>query len=99
MTAASTSTRKSGTGASTPAGPRCWAVALLAVLYTLAQIGLQGVVGPARLQAHASTALIYVACVLGGNGLAKARGPLLVAVRILHVRPGKLAARHGNGGA
>ena len=32
------------------------AVALLAVLYTLAQTGLQGVVSPARLQANASTA-------------------------------------------
>jgi amino acid transporter len=47
------------------------AVALLAVLYTLAQTGLQGVVSPARLQANASTALVSVAAALGGTGWAK----------------------------
>src|ERR1022692_3825164 len=31
------------------------AVALLAIIYTLAQVGLQGVVSPARLQAHSAT--------------------------------------------
>src|ERR1035437_9551356 len=35
------------------------AVALLAIIYTLAQVGLQGVVSPAKLQAHSATALVY----------------------------------------
>jgi amino acid transporter len=47
------------------------AVALLTVIYTLAQVGLQGVVRPARLQAHANSALVYVAGTLGGPGWAK----------------------------
>jgi amino acid transporter len=49
------------------------AVALLAVLYTLAQIGLQGGVSPARLAAASKngTALIAVAQALGGGGWAK----------------------------
>ena len=47
------------------------AVALLTVLYTLAQVGLQGIVSPARLQANASTAMVYVATALGGTGWAK----------------------------
>jgi amino acid transporter len=49
------------------------AVALLTVIYTLAQVGLQGVVSPSRLQ-HASqsgSALVYVAQALGGSGWAK----------------------------
>jgi amino acid transporter len=47
------------------------AVALLAVIYTLAQVGLQGVVSPARLQAHSASALVYVAQALGGGFWAK----------------------------
>jgi amino acid transporter len=47
------------------------AVALLAVLYTLAQVGLQGVVSPAKLQAHSASALVYVADALGGGFWAK----------------------------
>jgi len=47
------------------------AVGLLAVIYTLAQVGLQGVVSPARLQAHAAAALVYVAHALGGGFWAK----------------------------
>jgi amino acid transporter len=47
------------------------AVALLAVIYTLAQVGLQGVVSPARLQAHSASALVYVADALGGGFWAK----------------------------
>src|SRR5215472_8144085 len=47
------------------------AVALLAVIYTLSQVGLQGVVSPARLQAHAASALVYVAQALGGGFWAK----------------------------
>ncbi len=55
-----------------PGRAAMWAVALLAVLYTLAQVGLQGVVSPSRLHAHAATALVYVAGALGGGIGAKA---------------------------
>jgi len=47
------------------------AVSLLAVLYTLAQVGLQGVVSPAKLQANSASALVYVAQALGGGFWAK----------------------------
>ena len=47
------------------------AVLLLTILYTLAQVGLQGVVSPAKLQAHSTSALVYVAQALGGSGWAK----------------------------
>lgn len=55
-----------------PGRAAMWAVVLLTVLYTLAQAGLQGVVSPARLQAHAPTALIYAGQALGGAYGAKA---------------------------
>jgi amino acid transporter len=50
------------------------AVGLLAIIYTLAQVGFQGVVSPARLKAASAngTALVYVAQALGGGGWAKA---------------------------
>jgi amino acid transporter len=54
-----------------PGKAAIYAVALLAVLYTFAQAGLQGVVSPARLQANASTAMVYVATALGGTGWAR----------------------------
>jgi amino acid transporter len=47
------------------------AVGLLTVLYVGCQIGLQGVVSPAELQANSDSALVYVAHVLGGSGWAK----------------------------
>src|SRR6185312_5604750 len=47
------------------------AVALLAVIYTLAQVGFQGVVSPAKLQANSASALVYVAQALGGGFWAK----------------------------
>src|SRR5215510_8831625 len=49
------------------------AVGLLAIIYTLAQVGLQGVVSPARLQnaANSGSALVYVADALGGSFWAK----------------------------
>jgi amino acid transporter len=47
------------------------AVALLAVIYTLATVGLQGVVSPAKLQANAASALVYIAQALGGSGWGK----------------------------
>lgn len=54
-----------------PGKAAVYAVALLTVLYTLSQVGLQGVVSPARLQANASTAMVYLATALGGTGWAK----------------------------
>ncbi len=54
-----------------PGRAAVFAVALLTVLYTLAQAGLQGIVSPTRLQANASTAMVYVATALGGTGWAK----------------------------
>jgi amino acid transporter len=47
------------------------AVAFLAVIFAAATIGLQGVVSPARLQAHSTSALVYTATALGGPGWAK----------------------------
>ncbi|HEX3189384.1 MAG TPA: APC family permease, partial [Streptosporangiaceae bacterium] len=47
------------------------AVGLLTVLYVGCQIGLQGVVSPAKLQANSDSALVYVAHALGGGGWAK----------------------------
>jgi len=47
------------------------AVALLAVVYTITQVGLQGVVSPGKLQANSTNAIVYVAQALGGPGWAK----------------------------
>ncbi|HSR82893.1 MAG TPA: APC family permease [Streptosporangiaceae bacterium] len=47
------------------------AVALLAIIYTLAQVGFQGVVSPKALQANSANALVYVAQALGGGFWAK----------------------------
>ena len=47
------------------------AVALVGIIYAVSQLGLQGVVSLGRLQAHTSSALVYVAGVLGGTGWAK----------------------------
>ena len=41
------------------------------MIYTLAQVGLQGVVSPAKLQANSASALVYVAQALGGGFWAK----------------------------
>jgi len=48
------------------------AVALLAVIYTVSIVGLQGVVSPAKLQANSASALVYIAQAMGGGGWAKA---------------------------
>ena len=48
------------------------AVAILALIYTLVQVGLQGVVSPAKLQANGGSALVYVGQVMGGTTLARA---------------------------
>jgi len=60
------------------------AVALLAIIYTLAQVGFQGVVSPAKLQAAAAngTALVTVANVLGGGFWAKAMA-LSIALSVI----------------
>jgi len=47
------------------------AVALLIVIYTFCQVGLQGVVSPAKLQANSSSVLVYIAQSLGGGTSAK----------------------------
>jgi amino acid transporter len=41
------------------------------VIYVLALMGLQGVVSPSRLQAHSTSALVYVAQAIGGRTWAK----------------------------
>jgi amino acid transporter len=60
------------------------AVALLAVIYTLAQVGFQGVLSPAKLQAASAsgTALVAVAQALGGGGWAKAMA-LSIALSVI----------------
>ena len=56
-----------------PGRAAMWAVGLLAILYTLAQVGFQGVLSPAQLAKSAAngTALIDVANALGGGFWAK----------------------------
>ena len=54
-----------------PGRAAVFSVAILAVIYILAQVGLQGVVSPAKLQANSSSALTYVASALGGSGWGK----------------------------
>jgi amino acid transporter len=54
-----------------PGRAAIFAVCLLAIIYTLAQVGLQGVVSPAKLQANSASALVYVAQALGGSFWAK----------------------------
>jgi amino acid transporter len=43
------------------------AVVLLTIIYTLSVMGLQGAVSPGGLQAHSTSALVYVAQALGGS--------------------------------
>jgi amino acid transporter len=47
------------------------AVALLAIIYTVSEMGLAGTVSPAQLQKNSSSALVYIAQSLGGGGWAK----------------------------
>jgi len=54
-----------------PGRAAVFAVALLVVLYALPQVGMQGVASPALLQKNSSSALVFVAQVLGGGGWAK----------------------------
>jgi amino acid transporter len=48
------------------------AVILLTIIYIVSMVGLQGVVSPAKLQAHSTTALIYTSQALGGASWARA---------------------------
>ena len=54
-----------------PGRAAVFAVALLVILYALPQVAFQGVVSPAKLQANASSGLVYIAQVLAGGGWAK----------------------------
>jgi amino acid transporter len=47
------------------------AVVIIGIIYVVSTMGLQGVVSPAKLQANASSALVYLAQVLAGSGWAK----------------------------
>jgi amino acid transporter len=47
------------------------AVVFLTIIYTLSVMGLQGPVSPARLRAHSTSALVYVAQALGGANWSK----------------------------
>ena len=54
-----------------PGRAAVFAVGILTVLYVLSQVGLQGVVSPARLQANSTSALVYVVGAMGGGAAAK----------------------------
>src|SRR5262249_60208749 len=69
------------------------AVGLLAIIYTLAQVGLQGVVSPAKLQAHSASALVYVAQALGGGFWAKMMALAIALSVIATTRTGLLLKR------
>jgi len=60
------------------------AVGLLAIIYTLSQVGFQGVISPARLQAASAngTALVAIAHALGGGSWAKAMA-LAIALSVI----------------
>jgi amino acid transporter len=51
-----------------PGKAAIWAAALLAVLYTLIQVGLQGVVSPTALANNSTSALVYTVQSFGGAG-------------------------------
>jgi amino acid transporter len=67
-----------------PGRAAIFAVTLLAVIYTLAQVGFQGVLSPAKLKAASAsgTALVAVAQALGGGGWAKAMA-LSIALSVI----------------
>src|SRR5579862_2194833 len=54
-----------------PGRAAVFAVALLVLLYALPQVGMQGAVSPTLLHKNASSALVFIAQVLGGGGWAK----------------------------
>ena len=57
-----------------PGRAAVFAVALLVILYTFPQVGLQGVVSPAKLQANSSSALVYIAQVAGRRRMGQGDG-------------------------
>jgi amino acid transporter len=54
-----------------PGRAAVFAVAFVGIFYAVVTTGLQGAVSPAKLQANASSALVYVATALAGSGWAK----------------------------
>jgi amino acid transporter len=54
-----------------PGRAAMFAVIIVTVFFVLAQVGLQGVVSPGKLQNNSSSALVYVSGVMGGGGWAK----------------------------
>jgi amino acid transporter len=54
-----------------PGRAAMWAAGLLFVIYTLVQVGLQGVVSPARLQAHSAAVLVFTTQAFAGPGWGK----------------------------
>jgi amino acid transporter len=65
-----------------PGRAAIFAVAFLAIFYTLAQVGLQGVVSPKQLANNSASAPVYVAGVLGGSSGAKAMA-LAIALSVI----------------
>jgi amino acid transporter len=58
------------------------AVGFVTIIYVIAQLGLQGVVSPAKLQANAAAPLVYIANALGGGSAAKVMA-LALALSVL----------------
>src|SRR6266567_3995839 len=54
-----------------PGRAAMWAAGMLVILYTLVQVGLQGVVSRAQLQAHSATVLVYTTQSFAGPGWGK----------------------------
>jgi amino acid transporter len=54
-----------------PGRAAVFAVAFLAIIYTVSEMGLAGTVSKANLQANSSDSLVYIAQSLGGGGWAK----------------------------
>jgi amino acid transporter len=65
-----------------PGRAAIFAVAFLAIFYTLAQVGLQGVVSPKQLANNSASAPVYIAGVLGGSSGAKAMA-LAIALSVI----------------
>jgi amino acid transporter len=58
------------------------AVGAVTIIYVVAQLGLQGVVSPAKLQANSAAPLVYIANALGGGSAAKVMA-LALALSVL----------------
>jgi len=54
-----------------PGRAAVYAVGFLAIIYTVSEMGLSGVVSPAKLQANSADALVYIAQSMGGGWWAK----------------------------